>query len=134
MTKDQQVTILAKAIYRSLADKDEVQAKKVINNFEQYLVAHKLLPVLPKVITALKSLYDQESGTVTVEVTSKDTLAKEILNNLEKMMATRLDAGINLENQLDKEILGGIILRYDDKLIDISLKNQINNLAKQLSN
>lgn len=134
MTKDQQVTILAKAIYQALVGKNEMQVKKLTDNFRQYLVTHRLLPILPKIILVIKDLHDRESGTMTVRVTSKETLTKTILDNLQKMMADRLDSKINLESQIDQEILGGVILRYDDKLIDMSLKNQINNLAKQLSN
>ncbi|MBT4209809.1 MAG: F0F1 ATP synthase subunit delta, partial [Candidatus Komeilibacteria bacterium] len=34
----------------------------------------------------------------------------------------------------DEDLVGGAVVKYNDKIIDMSIRHQLNNLAKQLSN
>ncbi|MBT4349940.1 ATP synthase F1 subunit delta [bacterium] len=134
MKPAEQATILAKAVFLSLADKDKQKANKVVDNFIVYLKEHKLTPLLPKIIVAVKNLYYQATDTVGVKVTAKDGLSTDVLDKLTATMKKRLAKEIDLTNRVDEDIIGGVILRYDDKMIDASIKTKINKLAKQLEN
>jgi F-type H+-transporting ATPase subunit delta len=71
---------------------------------------------------------------VGVTVISSQELTDNLLKKLSSIMKDRLDKDVILDNQLDKEIIGGLLLRYDDKMIDVSIKNKVNQLVKQLAN
>ncbi|MBT7552926.1 ATP synthase F1 subunit delta [bacterium] len=134
MKATEQATILAKAVFLSLAEKNKEQTKKVVDNFITYLQEHKLMSLLPKVMIALRALQNQATDTVGVTVISSQELTDNLLKKLSSIMKDRLDKDVILDNQLDKEIIGGLLLRYDDKMIDVSIKNKVNQLVKQLAN
>jgi F-type H+-transporting ATPase subunit delta len=83
---------------------------------------------------ALRALQNQATDTVGVTVISSQELTDNLLKKLSSIMKDRLDKDVILDNQLDKEIIGGLLLRYDDKMIDVSIKNKVNQLVKQLAN
>ena len=126
MKATEQATILAKAVFLSLAEKNKEQTKKVVDNFITYLQEHKLMSLLPKVMIALRALQNQATDTVGVTVISSQELTDNLLKKLSSIMKDRLDKDVILDNQLDKEIIGGLLLRYDDKMIDVSIKNKVN--------
>ena len=134
MKATEQATILAKAVFLSLAEKNKEETKKVVDNFITYLQEHKLMSLLPKVMIALRALQNQATDTVGVTVISSQELTDNLLKKLSSIMKDRLDKDVILDNQLDKEIIGGLLLRYDDKMIDVSIKNKVNQLVKQLAN
>lgn len=134
MKPAEQATILAKAVFLSLAEKNKEQAKKVVDNFIVYLQEHKLMPLLPKIFIALQALQNKATDTVGVTITSSQELTDNLLKKISSIMQDRLEKNVVLKNQLDQDLMGGLLLRYDDKMIDASIKKQVNQLAKQLAN
>ena len=134
MKPAEQATILAKAVFLSLADKDKQKANKVVDNFIAYLKEHKLVPLLPKIIVAVKNLHYQATDTIGVKATAKDKLPANVIDKLSATMKKKLAKEVDLTNCIDEDIIGGVILRYNDKMIDASIKTKINKLAKQLEN
>jgi F-type H+-transporting ATPase subunit delta len=69
---------------------------------------------------------------IMVEVVSAirldDNLMKEIKENIDKK--TKLD--VRLKNVVDKNIIGGLLIRIGDKIIDLSVKSRINDLKTRL--
>jgi F-type H+-transporting ATPase subunit delta len=134
MKPAEQATILAKAVFRSLAEKNKEEMQKVVDNFIKYLQEHRLMPLLPKVIKYLEVLNNQATDTIGVTVTTSNQLTDVFLKKLTVTMKARLGKEVVVSSQLDQDLIGGLLLRYDDKMIDASIKNQVNKLAKQLAN
>ena len=77
---------------------------------------------------------NEENGIVSAKVTSSVELTKEhetqVINYIKKYSNAK---EVNLEKVVDEEIIGGIIIRFDDYLLDNSISTQINNLKKELN-
>ena len=79
-------------------------------------------------------LYDKYNGIQRVEIVSTFLLDKEttsqILNTYPKINQEKAI----IENKIDESLIGGYILRIDDQQIDASVKSELNNIQKKLSN
>ena len=71
-------------------------------------------------------------GIVSIKVQTAIPLTEERLaglrNNLEKLIKKKVE----IETEVNKEIIGGMIIRIENKIIDGSITNHLKNLKKSL--
>jgi F-type H+-transporting ATPase subunit delta len=91
------------------------------------------LPLLGEVITSLQARMQQTgAGPTEVEVTTAAALAADQRQALEGKLATQYGANLVYDYQVDPAILGGMIVRLGDKLIDGSVKTRLDALKQTL--
>jgi F-type H+-transporting ATPase subunit delta len=56
------------------------------------------------------------------------------MNKIKEALQKRTGATINLTAAIDKTLIGGIKISYEDQVIDLSLKNKLEALKAQLRN
>ena len=134
MKKNEEIKILARSIYEVVKDKKETELAKVVDNFVMYLKQKGLMRMIPDILSQLESLYLEDKHMLKLNIFSKFELAADEVQAISRLVEKKSGKGVKLEKRLDEEMLGGARLRYEDKIIDFSLKTQINNLAKELSN
>jgi F-type H+-transporting ATPase subunit delta len=120
----------AQALYEAIADTAPKDQDKVIENFIEILKQKGDLPEYERIITAYE-IYDKEQRGITeVEITTAgDTkLSKPLLDELNKLIGK----DIEIKEKVDSGIIGGIVVRAGDTLIDGSIKNQLNQLRQDL--
>lgn len=67
-------------------------------------------------------------------VTSAIELSEEEKKNIEKkLLLTTKYVGFEMNYAVDKSIIGGLVIRIGDRVVDSSIKTKIENLAKDLS-
>jgi len=126
----------AQSLYESLAEiESEADIKVALKNFVKILAAHRNLNKSKKIIAEFEKIWNQERGIVEGELTS----ARELDGNTVKLLngyIVKLTSAkeVKLENQIDKNILGGFTAKVGDMMIDGSIKNQLNSLKDSLSN
>jgi len=134
MKDKKKIKILASGIYQAIKDKQNKGVDSVVDNFIVYLKEKRLMSVLAEVIKELEQLYLEEQGIVKAQIRSKNDLSDKEVKNVVAMLKKITGQEIITEQIKDEEVLGGVVVKYNDKIIDMSLKRQLNNLAKQLSN
>ena len=134
MKKNEEIKILARSIYEVVKDKKDTELAKVVDNFIIYLKQKGLMRMIPDILSQLESLYLEDKHMLKLNIFSKFELAADEVQVISRLVEKKSGKRVKLEKRLDEEILGGARLRYEDKIIDFSLKTQINNLAKELSN
>ncbi len=77
-------------------------------------------------------LYDKERGQAYGEIFSADPLTDEQLTRFEQEMSKLLKKNIKLENIVEKELLGGVKIQVDGKMIDKSIKGDFDALLRSL--
>lgn len=77
-------------------------------------------------------LFRKHKGIKSVNLITAMTLEKEHLDNLQIFLERELDAPIDLHDQVKPEILGGLILIVDGKILDNSIAHQMNLIKKKL--
>ncbi|KAJ1982759.1 ATP synthase F0 subcomplex subunit OSCP atp5 [Dimargaris xerosporica] len=90
-----------------------------------------------KVISAYKSLMAAHRGELQVVVTSSKPLSSNHLNKLKNSLAKgNLTAGaksVNITNKVNPAIVGGLVIEFGDKTIDMSLAAKLAKLDKLLT-
>ena len=96
------------------------------------MAARRRLPALPDMSKELERLADEQAGVVRVTVTSaeplSDTYYRELGTELEQVTRRK----VVLERRQDPALLGGVITRIGDRIIDGSVRGRLDALARQL--
>ncbi|MWV10847.1 F0F1 ATP synthase subunit delta [Pseudomonas sp. R-28-1W-6] len=109
-------------------DKFDAQAR----NFISIVSEHGRLDLLPE-IAALFELYKAEQEkSVDVEVTSAFALSTEQQDKLAKVLSARLSREVRLHATEDSTLIGGVVIRAGDLVIDGSVRGKIAKLAEAL--
>ena len=124
----------AQSLYEVLAEiESEADVKVALNNFVKLLSVRRSLNKAGKIIAEFEKIWNREQGIVEGELTSARELSAEIVKLLNCQIVKLLGAKeVNLKNQIDKNILGGFIVKVGDTIIDGSVKNQLQSLKNSL--
>jgi F-type H+-transporting ATPase subunit delta len=123
----------------SAAEKNAVLAKafqdrlpRMLVRFLQLLVTNRRQMLIPQIAREYMALLDEAQGRVHAEV----TLAKPVGDEEERAIATQLSRAIGKtvvpHVTIDPSILGGIVVRYGDTLMDGSVRRRLNTLRYRL--
>ncbi len=115
---------------------DKIVAKvgvdSTLGNFFDLLADKGRLPEVGAVSSDFKKMLDDAQGVVAGSlITAKDMDAgrqKNIKDRLEKQTGRKLE----LEFATDPEILGGVVLKVGDRVLDASLRAQLNMLKDKI--
>lgn len=87
---------------------------------------------LPEIANAFQQIYREHKGIVTAEIITAVPLGEE---GKRKALAfiTNLYDKVELTEKVDKELIGGFIIRVGDKQYDESVARKLNNLKREFS-
>ena len=102
-------------------------------NFIKLLVESQRLILLPEISALFEALRAEEEKSVEVMVTSAFDLNETQKKKITAALKKRLGREIRLSSQIDKALLGGVIIRAGDQVIDGSARNQLSELANALA-
>lgn len=88
---------------------------------------------LPYISEAFSDIYKDYKNIVDVMLTTTYTTDKETKNRLLKLMAQITSKNIELEEFIDKELIGGFVFNLEDYQYDASVKTQLKKLRKEFS-
>ncbi len=121
----------AQALYDSLHETAPESHDTVIVNFISILKTNNDLHKYEEIITAYEQ-YDQElRGIKNVEVTMARNIDinEEMIQKLNQIVG----ADTTIKKKVDGGILGGVVVKVDDTLLDGSIKTQLDKLKRTLS-
>ncbi|RAK09818.1 ATP synthase F1 subcomplex delta subunit [Halanaerobium saccharolyticum] len=87
---------------------------------------------LESIIKEFDTLVDDAESIMHVEVTSAVELDDSILDKLKEKLDSLVDYNIQIKNNVNEEIIAGIVLKIEDYIIDGSLRNELNSLNQKL--
>jgi F-type H+-transporting ATPase subunit delta len=97
------------------------------------LVQRRRIEQLPRIAAEFRRLDDDRQGIVHATATSAaaltDTEKRALTARLEQMTGGR----VALETQVDESLLGGLVVRVGDRLIDGSVRGRLERLRNQLA-
>ncbi|MBA54342.1 MAG: F0F1 ATP synthase subunit delta [Pseudomonadales bacterium] len=111
--------------------KDKLNAQG--KNFVAMLAQNKRLAALPEIATLFEALKSQKEQSVDVEITSAFALSDEQGNKLAAALKQKLGREVNVTTAEDKALLGGVIIRAGDMVIDGSVRGKLAKLAEKLN-
>ena len=116
--------ILEKAFKNKINDK--------LYNFLNVLIDKKRILILPNIETLYTQKLAEEKNILEVEVQSAIELDDDMKNKLIEKLTKITNKSIVLNPVINKEIIGGLVLSFDGKVIDGSVKTQLKSIQKQL--
>lgn len=115
---------------------DEVfsnQIDKLIVDFLKILIEKKRFREFNGIVEAYRAELDKINNIKRIEVISAVDLNEETKKKIIEKLQNKLQKNIIAEWQINEEIIGGLVIKIDDDIIDSSLKNKLENLSKNLS-
>lgn len=102
-------------------------------NFFSFATGKKREASLHAIANEFIQQYNEGKGIAFATVTSAIPLNQDALKKIKTMLAGLMDnKTIELENIIDPEVIGGMVIRYDDKLLDMSISKELKDLRQQL--
>jgi F-type H+-transporting ATPase subunit delta len=102
-------------------------------NFIGVLNLKNRLSLLGQIITAYGDLLDDKYGKIEVDVTTAHKLSKDELENVRQRVGTALKRDAVIHEYVDESLVGGMMLRVQDQLIDASVKSQLEKIKQKLA-
>ena len=84
------------------------------------------------IIRIFAKLYYEETNTKIVVVSTKVPINKETEQSLENIIKEKFNAKAEIESIIDHNMIGGIKVRVDNLLLDLSVRNQLQEIKKHL--
>ena len=101
-------------------------------NFIRLLAAKGRLSDFRRIEQALDELLDQQFGKVEVDVTVAQRLDDASLEEVRRAVSEALKRDAVVHQYVDESIIGGLVIRVQDKLIDTSVRAQLHALKQQM--
>lgn len=123
----------ARALYESAEGKTREHIGEMVAQVLKQLRDHSSLGRSDELIAEIERLDDQAHGRLRARVTSAHKLDESALAQLEKKMKAHSHSKeIVWEQEVDKNLLGGVVVRYGDKVLDLSLASRLAQLAEEI--
>ena len=98
------------------------------------LVENDEVQLIGDITNKYNHLMNANSVELDVSITSNAELSIDKLNSIKDSLAQKLDKQINIKNDVDGSLIGGIQLRIGNTIIDNSLSNKLSKLKNNLKN
>ena len=100
--------------------------------FLKVLMHYRRLLLLPEVAAQFETLRRAREQRLKVNVTSAVELGTQQRESLAERLRQRFGSDIEMETEVDKELIGGLIVRAGDKVIDASVRGRLAQLGRHL--
>jgi F-type H+-transporting ATPase subunit delta len=105
----------------------------VFENFLEALIERHRTPAIFRIRSRFEELWDDEKQLLPVEVTSSVELDPGTVESIGSRIREQTGRTVELSSKVDPEILGGIVLRVGNFVLDASIRNRLNQLRKQVA-
>ncbi len=102
-------------------------------NFIQLLSENHRLVLLPEIAALYEKLRAQAEGRVEAEVISASAVSDAQLKDIAVALKKRFGLDIDLSTRIDPALIGGIVIRAGDLVIDGSVQGKLRALATHLN-
>ncbi len=105
---------------------------KQTQNFLNVILDHRREVFLPAVIERYFALADEARNVVQAQVTSAVELPVEQQKDLRKLLSEMCSKEAHVAYIVDADIIGGLVIRVGDRIIDASVKRQLERLKENI--
>jgi F-type H+-transporting ATPase subunit delta len=91
------------------------------------------LPVIHRVRRRFDELWAEERQLINVEITSAVEVDKRTAKSIGDQIREETGRDVELSTKVDPEILGGVVIRVGNKIMDASVRTKLDNLRRQVA-
>lgn len=110
-----------------------IDAEPALMNFLEALIERHRMPAIFRIKARYEILWEDERDLLPVEVTSAVELDKATVGSIGERIGEQTKRTVELSSKVDPDILGGIVLRVGNVILDASIRNRLEQLRKQVA-
>jgi F-type H+-transporting ATPase subunit delta len=114
-------------------DRAVTDADPVVRNFLKLLIENHRMPVIFRVRRAYDELWEDENQLLPVEVTSAVELDEGTVRQIGDRISEQTGRRVDLSSRVEPDILGGIVVRVGNSVLDASVRNRLESLRRQVA-
>jgi F-type H+-transporting ATPase subunit delta len=139
LSEDRELQLFFFSPYFSTEEKKDGLSKVIegadpaVLNFLELLVEKHRSPALFRIRRAYDVLWEQENKLLPVTITSAVELDDEIARRIGDQIGEQTGQRVELTKTVDPDIIGGLVLRVGNSILDASIRNRLDNLRKNVA-
>jgi F-type H+-transporting ATPase subunit delta len=108
-------------------------AEPIVQNFLELLVENHRMPVLFRIRREFDRLWDEENQLLPVTITSAVELDEEVVRRIGDRIGEQTGRRVELSSSVDPDVLGGLVVRVGNTVLDASIRHRLEQLRKQVA-
>jgi F-type H+-transporting ATPase subunit delta len=110
-----------------------VDADERLFNFLELLAERHRMPALFRIRREFDSMWADENKLLTVSVTSAVELDEGIVQEIGREIQEQTGRRVDLSSNVDPDVLGGLVVRVGNLVLDATVRNRLEQLRKQVA-
>jgi F-type H+-transporting ATPase subunit delta len=107
-----------------------VDADPIFTNFLEALIERHRMPAIFRIRAEYQHLWDEETKHLPVQITSAIALDAKTIKSIGDRISEETGETVELSSNVDPDLIGGIVLRVGNVILDASIRNRLNQLRK----
>jgi F-type H+-transporting ATPase subunit delta len=138
LDQDRQLQVFFFSPYFSTQEKKDGLHKAVdgaddlVMNFLELLLENHRMPAIFRIRREYDRLWEHHNRLLPVSVTSAVELDEQTVRHIGDRIAEQTGRTIELSSNVEPDILGGIVVRVGNQVLDASIRNRLDTLRKQV--
>src|SRR3954451_18193836 len=108
-------------------------ADETVTNFLELLVEKHRMPAIFRVRREFDALWRDENKLLPVTITSAIELDASTVEGIGKAIGDQTGRKVQVTADVDPDVLGGIVLRVGNSILDASIRNRLEQLRRQVA-
>jgi F-type H+-transporting ATPase subunit delta len=109
------------------------EADPIFVNFLELLIENHRMPVIFRLRQEYERLWDEENRTLPVQIISAIELDSATTESLGRTIGERAGRKVQLAARVDPDILGGVVVRVGNSILDASIRGRLEQLRRQVA-
>ncbi len=105
----------------------------IVVNFLELLVEKHRMPELFRIRRAFDALWREENKKLPVQITSAIELDDKVVDGIAGKIAEQTGRDVQLTTTVDPDVLGGLVVRVGNTVLDASVQRRLERLRKELA-
>jgi|SRR5215203_2787136 len=139
LDENQEMQVFFFSPYFSTQEKEEgldkvvTDAEPILQNFLKLLIEKHRMPAVFRVRRTYDQMWQQENQLLPVEVTSAIELDEQTVKQIGDRIGEETGQKIELSARVEPDILGGLVVRVGNSIIDASIRARLESLRRQVA-
>jgi F-type H+-transporting ATPase subunit delta len=108
-------------------------AEPIFLNFLELLLENHRMPALFRIRRDYEKRWQEHNRLLPVQVTSAVELDEETVRHIGDRISEQTGRRVDLSSSVEPDILGGIVVRVGNQVLDASIRNRLETLRKQVA-
>ncbi len=124
----------AQILYDLTDGKSKPEVETSVADFARYLRDERKLKLAEKIVEHFGAIYNKKRGVVEADVATAEKMNEPMVKKVKHFLKDKYQAKeVVIQNTVDKNIKGGILIKVGDEVIDGSINGKLTRLRIELS-